>query len=319
MRFGITLGTLLDYNDIVKCAKVADKEASLILIPESWGRDAFVTLGLLSSITNHTMLGSGIVSIYSRTASTIAMASATLDAYSNKRAFIGLGASSKPIVENWHGLEFKNSLTRMREYVESIRLILSNKKVNYSGKVVRINNFRLGFKPIRTNIPIYIAAIKDKMFKLALEIGDGLILYLYPIHELSNALNKARAIRKDDIEILYVIITSISEDEEKAMERAKKTIAFYTAVGSIYAEFLAEHGYKEEVQSIREEYAKNGIANIHEYVSKHMLDSLAIYGDKDECNKKFRKVASLNVTPILHLNPVYDAEQSLKDLLKAIR
>lgn len=315
MRLGITLGTLLNHDDIIKCARVADKDASMILIPESWGRDAFVTLGLLSSITNNAMLGSGIVSIYSRTAAAIAMAAATLDAYSNKRAFIGLGASSKPIVENWHGLTFKDNVTRMREYVESIRLILKGTKVNYSGKIVKINDFKLGFKPVRSDIPIYIAAIKEKMLRLATDIGDGLILFLYPIHEVVKALD----IIKKDMKVLYVIVTSISEDGEKAMERAKKTIAFYIAVGKTYAEFLADRGYREEVQTIKEEYAKNGLVNIHEYVSKDMLDSLAIYGDRDECKKRFKRFAKEGITPVLHLNPVYDAERSLKDLLKAIR
>ncbi|RMF28634.1 MAG: hypothetical protein D6752_07325, partial [Candidatus Nitrosothermus koennekii] len=107
-------------------------------------------------------------------------------------------------------------------------------------------------------------------------------------------------------------------DEDKAIERASKTIAFYTAVGDIYAEFLREHGYREEVDSIREEYARNGFTNIHKYVSKKMLDSLAIYGNKDQCNKMFKRFASMNITPVLHLNPVYDAEQSMKDLLEAI-
>ena len=316
MRFGVTLGTLLDYNDVVRCARVADNHADLILIPESWGRDAFVTLGVLSSITNYTMLGSGIVSIYSRTSSSIAMAAATLDAYSNKRAFIGLGASSRPIVEDWHGLAFKDPLRRMKEYVESIRLILKGKKVNYSGKIVKINNFRLGFKPVRDNIPIYIAAIKDKMLRLSAEIGDGLILFMYPRDEVAKTLDKITI--KEGFESLDVIIASISDDE-KSIERAKKTISFYVAVGNIYADFLAEHGYREEVESIREEYARNGLANIHEYVSKHMLDALAIYGDKDECKKRFERFASMNITPILHLNPVYDAEQSLRDLLEAIR
>ncbi|MEM4275154.1 MAG: LLM class flavin-dependent oxidoreductase [Candidatus Nitrosocaldaceae archaeon] len=312
MRFGIALGTLLRHEDIIKSASMADN-ADLILIPESWGRDAFVTLGMLSSLTKYATLGSAIVNIYSRTPANIAMAAATLDVYSNKRALIGLGASSKAIVENWHGLEFKDTLVRMREYVESIRYILTGNKVNYSGKIVRINNFRLGFKPLRDRIPIYIAAIRDKMLKLALEIGDGLILYLYPDHEV-------RRIRcREGYEILYLIITAISDDMEKAIERVKKTLAFYIAVGDIYADFLSTHGYKEEVESIREEYLRHGLINIHEYVSERMLNSLAIYGDKEECKKRFNRFASMNVTPILHINPVYDVEKSLIDLLSIIK
>ncbi len=316
MRFGIALGTLLSHDDVVRCAKIADKHSDLIIIPESWARDAFVTLGVLSAITSNSMLGSAIINVYSRTAASIAMAAATLDVYSNGRAFIGLGASIKPIVENWHGLVFKDAVNRMQEYVEAIRLILKGERVNYSGKIVKISNFRLGFKPLRDSIPIYIAAIRDKMLRLAAEIGDGLILFLQPREEVRNTLAKINP--REGFEVLYLIITSISDDTEKAMKRARNTIAFYTAVGDIYAEYLATHGYKEEVESIREEYSKHGLADAYQYVSDRMLDALAIYGNKEECKKRFKLFASMNVTPILHLNPVYDAEQSLLDLLEAV-
>ncbi len=315
MRFGITLGTLLNYEDIIKCAKVGDKYVDLILIPESWGRDAFVTLGLLAGITKKAYIGSGIISIYSRTAASIAMGASTIDLYSNRRMFIGLGASSKRLVNNWHGLEFHNNIRRMREYVESIRLILSGKVVNYQGKIVKISNFKLGFKPVRSDIPIYIAAIREGMLRLAKEIGDGLMLFLYPEKEVKSALEN---IKMDSFKVLYVIITAIADDEDKAIERVKKSIAFYIAVGDIYSQFLSEHGFKEEVESIKEEYRKHGFTNIHQYVSKRMLDSLAIYGNEEQCLKIFKRFTSLNLIPILNFNPVDDPEDSLRRLLEVL-
>lgn len=314
MNLGITLGTLLSYEDVLRCSKVADGRVDLILIPESWGRDAFVTLGCLSMLTSKSMLGSGIVSIYSRTAASIAMATATIDAYSNGRMLLGLGASSKPLVEGWHGLKFKDQVTRMKEYVESIRMILNYDKVSYDGKIVKIKDFRLGFKPIRSKIPIYIAAVMSKMRELAFMLADGLILFLYPFDEVKAIANNI----DDRFNLLHVIITSISPDYNKAKERAKKTIAFYTAVGSIYARFLAEHGYDDEVYAIREEYSRNGLDNIHKHVSDDMLDSLAIYGDRHAIKNRFEEFRIDKVTPVLHINPVYDAEQSLRDILSAI-
>ena len=37
-------------------------------------------------------------------------------------------------------------------------------------------------------------------------------------------------------------------DDEKARNRAKKTLSFYIAVGKIYREFLESTGYSEETQ-----------------------------------------------------------------------
>ena len=91
MQLGFTLGTLLRHDDVLQCAVMADKQgAESIWVPESWARESFVTLGNIAAITKRARIGTGIISIYSRSSATIAMAAATLDTISNGRAFIGL-------------------------------------------------------------------------------------------------------------------------------------------------------------------------------------------------------------------------------------
>ena len=88
---------------------------------------------MLSAVSNKTTtqkIGSSIINIYSRSPSSIAMGAATIDTLSNGRFILGLGTSSLPIIETFHGYKFENPVQRMKEYVEIIRLVLSGKQVD---------------------------------------------------------------------------------------------------------------------------------------------------------------------------------------------
>ena len=319
MRLGFSLGTLLEYDEVLKCAVLADKQGvESVWIPESWGREAFVTLGSLAALTKQVLLGTGIIGIYSRSPASIAMAAATLDALSNGRALLGLGASSKSIVENWHGMSFSNHITRMREYVDVIKMICKGDKVSYTGKFANVNNFKLGFKPIRERIPIYVAAVNDKMLKLSSSIADGAILFLRPINDLKPTVDLLKG-TKNKFDIACVIMTAVCKDAELARERVRKTLSFYVAVGKIYSDFLASHGFESEVEQIIQEYKKQGLENIHKLVSDYMLDSITIAGAPEECRKKLRKFMETGISlPIIQFNPIGETENSFKEVLSTL-
>jgi len=319
MRLGFSLGTLLEHDEVLRCATIADKQGvESIWIPESWGREAFVTLGSLATLTTQVLLGTGIIGIYSRSPASIAMAVTTLDVLSNGRALLGLGASSKTIVENWHGTRFSNHVTRMQEYVELIRLICKGDKVNYTGKFSNVDNFKLGFKPTRESIPIYVAAVNEKMLKLSASIADGTVLFLRPIDDLKRTISELK-IKNTTFDIACVIMTAVSNDAELARERVRKTLAFYVAVGNIYSKFLASHGFEDEVKQIIDEYKKHGLENIHKLVPDRMLDSIAIAGVPEECRKRLAKFRETGISlPIIQFNPVGDAENSFKEVLATL-
>jgi len=316
MRIGFSLGTLLKHDEVLRCASIADRlGVESLWIPESWGREAFVTIGSITALTKRVLLGTGIIGIYSRSPASIAMAITTLDALSNGRALLGLGASSKAIVENWHGMRFSNQIARMREYVELVRLICRYDKVSYTGKIYKLNNFKLGFKPIREHVPIYIAAVNEKMLKLSASIADGVMLFLRPIDDLKRTVHKLK-INNDSFDVACVIITAISKDGELARERARKTLAFYAAVGKIYGDFLASHGFKDEVEHIIDEYKKHGLDNVHKLIPDRMLDSITIAGAPEECRKRFEEFRKTGISlPIIQFNPVGNTENSFKVVL----
>lgn len=312
MRLAYSLGSLLSVDKIMSCSKIlSNYNPDSVWIPETWGMEVYSILSAVSQITKNSKIGSSIINIYSRSPTLIAMGAATVDLLSNGRFILGLGTSSKPIIQEWHGLEFTNPVQRMREYVDIIRLSLSGNKVNYNGKLFHLRNFTLLIKPQRANIPIYLAAVNEKMVELTWEIADGVIFYLRPITELKSTIQKMQSKKK--IDVAYQIITCISDDSEKAIDRAKRTLAFYISVGEIYRKFLSKNGFNNETRNIYEEFKKTGLKSNHELVTDEMLDSLVICGTPQECVKKLVRIINAGVTlPIIQFNPVGDVITSFK-------
>ena len=318
MKIGYSLGSLLSINEILECSKILSRyDPDSVWIPETWGMEGLSMLATVSQIIKNAKIGSSIINIYSRSPSLIAMGAITLDTLSNGRLILGLGTSSESIVQEWHGLTFDQHIQRMREYVEIIRLIMSGNKINYNGKLFHLKNFSILVKPPRKEIPIYLAAINQKMVELTWEIADGVIFYLRPISELQSTIQKMQLKKK--IIVSTQFITCMSEDEEKAINRTRKTLAFYISVGNIYRDFLAKNGFAKETLEIYEEYKKSGLRTNHELVSNAMLDSLTICGTPDKCTRKLDMFVKAGVSlPIIQFNPVGDVTQSFKLLVSTL-
>ncbi|MCH8324409.1 MAG: LLM class flavin-dependent oxidoreductase [Thaumarchaeota archaeon] len=310
MRLAYSLGSILSVDQILDCASHLSKyHPDTIWIPETWGMENFSMLSMISQKVNSPKIGSSIINIYSRSPSLMAMGAATVDTISNGRLVLGLGTSSMPIVENFHGMKFEKPVLRMREYVEIIRLVLSGKQVNYDGNFFKLKNFSLLIKPLRNSIPIYLAAVNQKMVELTWEIADGVIFYLRPISELKNTIEKMQ--NKKKIDVSCQLITCVSKDSQKAIDRARKTLAFYISVGEIYRNFLAKNGFQNETEEIFQEFEKSGLEHIHEFVSDSMIESLTICGNPQECLTKLNKFKDTGLDlPILQFNPIDDVKES---------
>jgi len=310
MRLSYSLGSLLTINQILECSKKLNMlKPDTVWIPETWGMENFSMLSLACVENKFSKIGSSIINIYSRSPSLIAMGAATVDTISNKRLVLGLGTSTKPLIEDFHGDKFEKPVKRMKEYVEIIRLILTGKTINYSGEIFSLKDFSLLIKPPRNIIPIYLAAVNQKMVELAWEIADGVIFYLRPKNEIKSTI--ARMKNQKKIDTTLQIITCIHDDSEKAIFRAKKTIAFYISVGKIYREFLAQNGFKNETKNIFEEYKKTGLANNHEFVPESMVNELCISGTPNECKKQLKQFRETGINlPIIQFNPIDNVQDS---------
>src|SRR5262249_38112125 len=118
-RIGVAFSGGLPPADIVECVKLADELGyESAWVAEGHGGDQCAILAACAAVTRRIKLGPSISSVFVRSATTIAMAAATVDQLSGGRFILGLGSSHKVQVEPEHGIPFVQPTQRLRETVE---------------------------------------------------------------------------------------------------------------------------------------------------------------------------------------------------------
>jgi coenzyme F420-dependent oxidoreductase len=312
------IGLVIPYwNDITKdeiiyFAQLAEGLGyDSIWVPEMWGRDAFSILSVIALNTKRIKLGTGIVSVYSRTPAIIAQTIATLDEISEGRVILGMGTSGPVVIENWHGVKFEKPLRRTREYVEIIRMIISGQRVNYQGEIFNLKNFSLQFKPFREVMPIYIASIGPRNVTLTGEIADGWIPFLVPIEHYKQTEDYLRAGAEkggrafDNIKVCPYIPALVSDDEDASRRLVKEYIAYYIgAMGTFYSGLISRYGFQDEANSIVEAWKKGSKTEAIKGVSDTLLNSVAVAGLKNAGRNKIEELRKVGADiPIIILPP----------------
>src|ERR1700704_2078934 len=198
LAIGVNWQGKLDFKAVIERAKIADAAGiHSVWVAEAWGRDAFTMLTLLAEHTRKTKLGTSIVNIYSRTPAALAQHFGTLDELSDGRMIIGLGTSGPQVIEHFHAINFNPPLTRLKEYVDIINLIMAGTPLNYNGKIFKLGRgFTMRFEPIRKHIPIFIASLNQKSVEFTAQKTDGWLPVMIPVSGLPKAISEFHGIAK---------------------------------------------------------------------------------------------------------------------------
>ena len=146
----------------------------LWLADERFFREVYASLTLCALRTERIRLGPCVTDPYSRHAALTAMAIATLDEISGQRAVLGIGAGVSGFREL--GIAREKSGVALREAVEVIRRLLAGETVTYKGQVVQVDGAHLDFKPVRPDVPMYIASQRSVGCRAAGRVADGAIM-----------------------------------------------------------------------------------------------------------------------------------------------
>ena len=324
------------WSEVMEKVKLADELGyDSIWLGESWGYELFTSMGDLVRITKRIKIGAGIANIYSRTPALIASTVATLDERSGGRIILGLGPSGANVVEHWHGVPFQKPVKRTREYVEIIRMILRGERLVYHGEFFNLERgFKLRFKPLRADLPIYIAAMGPKNVVQSGEIADGVLPVYWPGNkwgELRAQLDEGARIagRPPHSAAIAPYVTGIILDEnadenDRAAARlqAAGPLAFYIGrMGDYYADMLTRHGYGADVERVQEAW-KHKEKNPAEAVSPELLEATAIIGTPREVVAKLDQWAASGVDePLLGMpaGSVDEVGAKLSALMDALR
>ena len=324
------------WSEVMEKVKLADELGyDSIWLGESWGYELFTSMADLVRITKRIKIGAGIANIYSRTPALIASTVATLDERSGGRIILGLGPSSANVVEHWHGLSFQKPVKRTREYVEIIRMILRGERLVYHGEFFNLERgFKLRFKPLRADLPIYIAAMGPKNVVQTGEIADGVMPVYWPGNkwgELRAQLDEGARLagRPAHSAAIAPYLTSIILDENAdendraaAHLQAAVPLAFYIGrMGDYYADMLTRHGYGADVEQVQEAW-KHKEKNPAEAVSPELLEATSIIGTPREVVAKLDQWAASGVDEPLMGMPLGSVDEvgaKLSALMDALR
>jgi alkanesulfonate monooxygenase SsuD/methylene tetrahydromethanopterin reductase-like flavin-dependent oxidoreductase (luciferase family) len=276
-----------DIKNLIERAKIADAAGiHSIWVAETWGHDALTMLTTFAEYTRTIQLATAIVNIYSRTPAALAQHFGTLDKLSSGRMIIGLGTSSPQVIEHFHGVKFNPPLTRLKETVEIINLLLAGNALNYQGKLFKMSRgFKLRFEPLRKHIPIWIASLNPKSVDFTARHTDGWLPAMIPLGGLKRPINEFRAVAKEagrgpnEVEVKSPGHVTITNSPERARTSHSGTVAFYAArMGTFYSEQLTRYGFGEDVGKVKEAWAAGGAKAGVAAISEKLLSELGYIG-----------------------------------------
>ena len=160
MRLGIVLApfTAAPLADFVAVAREAETRGyHTAWLGEVSGYDAIVMSTVALTHTETLNVANGVLPVQTRTPVILGMATASLNHLAPGRFALGLGLSSKTIVEQWHGLGFSPSLAQIREAVQIVRQVARGERVAHEGKHYRVKGFRLTAPPPTAPVRVYAA------------------------------------------------------------------------------------------------------------------------------------------------------------------
>jgi F420-dependent oxidoreductase-like protein len=272
---------------------------------EAYGSDALLPLAWWGSATERIKLGTSIVQISARTPAATAMAAMTLDHLSGGRLILGLGVSGPQVVEGWYGQPFAKPLARMREYIGILRDIWARE-----GPVTNDGNhyplpipggtglgkaLKSSIHPLRSDIPIYLAAEGPKNIALGAELCDGwLALFYSPHHDdfyrdaLAEGFARPGARRTpDEFEVAASVPLIVTDDIESAADALRPMYALYFggmgAKGTnFHADVAIRMGYEAEVAAIQELYLSGRKDDAAAAIPARLLAQLTLIGPPDK-------------------------------------
>lgn len=268
---------------------------------ETVGADALTVMTLLATHTKRLEMATGVLPIQTRTPVVLGMTAATLGHVAPGRFSLGLGVSSRAIVEQWNGLPFVPGLAQMREAVAVIRGVLSGERVNFEGQFYRIRNCRLAIPPPPKPVRIVLAALGDEALRLAGEIADGVLMNWIGPENVPHAVAQVEAGAKragrtlDGFEIAAFIRTCVTDAPEPARQTLARDITGYTTVDA-YAAYFRASGFAEEVDAAQAAWKAGDRAGAVGSLSPRLLDALGVVGDAAHCRARIAEFSRTGLT-----------------------
>ncbi|MEZ5248154.1 MAG: LLM class F420-dependent oxidoreductase [Ilumatobacteraceae bacterium] len=303
-----------------------------VWIAEAYSYDAISQVGYLAAKTERVEIGTGIVNVYSRTAALMAMTAAGCDYVSDGRFILGLGASGPQVIEGFHGVPYEKPMQRIKEYIEACRMIWKREeKFDYQGQTFQAplpagqgtglgKPLKLINHPVRNDIPIWWASLKDRSVEATAELADGWLPIMFipeKYHNVWGPQLKAGLAKRDpnrarlDISAggMLAIDDSLTGDaQKKVLDYGRPNVALYVGgMGArgknFYNDIARAYGYEKEAIEVQDLYLDGKKDEAAAALPGEWLELANLVGPKSYIKERVAAFKEAGVT-VLSVNPV---------------
>jgi F420-dependent oxidoreductase-like protein len=317
MRLGFYMGYAQPGTSPLELVELAQEAERLgydsAWAAEAWGTDAVSVLAWLAAVTTKIKVGSAILQIPARTPANTAMTAATLDLLSGGRFLLGLGTSGPQVVEGWHGEPWGKPLTKTREYVEIVRTVLRRDVVEHHGTHYDIpysqdgstglgKPLKLMARPLRPEIPIYLASLRPKSVELAAEIADGWLPIFFSPERARRTFPVPFA--RDGLEIAPAVPALLSDDVESARDALRPYYALYIGgMGArgqnFYNDLASAYGFEDDARRIQDLYLDGKKKEAAAAVPDALVDEMTLVGPRERIAERIAAWRESGATTML--------------------
>ncbi len=315
MRLGFYMGYAQPGTsplELVELAREAERVGyASAWAAEAWGVDAITPLAWLGALTQTIGLGTAIMQLPGRSPANAAMTAATLDLLSGGRFTMGLGTSGPQVVEGWHGQEWGKPLGKTREYVEIVRAVLRRERLEHHGEHYDIpirggtglgKPLKLMARPVRPDLPIYLAAIGPRAVEQAFEIADGWLPIFWSPEQARSVFPLDRA--RPGFDIAPSAPAIVTDDVEAGRAMLKEYYSFYIGgMGAksknFYNDLFARYGYEAEAAEIQELFLGGHQREAAAKVPDSFVDEVALVGSIERIRDRLAAWRESGATSLL--------------------
>ncbi len=265
---------------------------------ETDGLDGFTPLALAAAWTPQLQLGVAIIPAYTRGPALLAQSVAAMAEAAPGHFTFGLGTSSDVIVSKWNDVPFEEPYKRVRDTIAFLRSALSGEKVTMAYDTFEVQGFRLA-RPVEQAPPIFLAALRPGMLRLAGSAADGVIINWLSANDVATVTPELRA----DIPVAARIFVIPSEDADMARAIGRRMITAYLNVG-VYAEFHRWLGRADALGPMWDLWKAGDRKGALAAIPDEVVDDLIVHGSYAECRDHVARYVENGVDiPVLAVLP----------------
>ena len=254
---------------------------------ETTGLEAFATLSAAGCAAPTLALGTGVLALQLRTPLLAVQGAATLQALSPEREInLGVGISSTAVVGRWHGARYGDRpLAQTREWLELARPLLGGDKVTHDGDHYAVGPTRLGVRLGERRPRLVLAALNERMLRLAGELADGVLLNYLPASAVPWCVEQVRAGElaagrpPGSVRVSAYVHVGVC-DPQAARAKARRDLFGYAVVPA-YAKAFARAGFADEVAALGAAFEAGDRSAAEAAMSDEMIDAINICGDAE--------------------------------------